>query len=131
MATTSVLIEEKVPGQPPSQQYLVELSGDRITVKELIEIYVREQVERFNSTPKYEPPRVQAPEERLLNTARDTKPKKMRCCDSECQKALAAFSTNQFFVLVDGRQVSDLQEEIAISSDSKISFLRLVPLVGG
>jgi len=44
---------------------------------------------------------------------------------------LDAFQKNSFFVLVDDYQVADLQEEMLVSKDTKVSFVQLTPLVGG
>lgn len=49
----------------------------------------------------------------------------------QADKAEEAFLRNGFFVLVDGRQVEDLDEELALTADSDIRFVRLTPLVGG
>jgi hypothetical protein len=46
-------------------------------------------------------------------------------------KALKAFQGNGFIILVDGRQLEELEDEIELRPDSQISFLKLVPLVGG
>jgi hypothetical protein len=42
-----------------------------------------------------------------------------------------AFKRNGFVVLVDDRQVTDLDEVLEVSADTEVSFVRLVPLVGG
>ncbi len=47
------------------------------------------------------------------------------------EAALAAFARNGFLLLVDDRQVTDLDAEIELRHDTDVSFLRLVPLVGG
>jgi hypothetical protein len=49
----------------------------------------------------------------------------------QAERAEEAFGRNGFFVLVDGRQVEDLDEELALTADSEIRFVRLTPLVGG
>jgi hypothetical protein len=49
----------------------------------------------------------------------------------QADKAEEAFGRKGFFVLVDGRQVEDLDEELALTPDSEIRFVRLTPLVGG
>lgn len=41
------------------------------------------------------------------------------------------FERNGFLVLVDGRQVSELDERIELRADSEVEFVKLVPLVGG
>jgi hypothetical protein len=45
--------------------------------------------------------------------------------------ALEAFERNGFFILVDGRHVEDLDEEVTLRAGSEVSFVRLVPLIGG
>ncbi len=59
--------------------------------------------------------------------------KSRRAIDWERQAAQAegAFRRNGFFVLVDGRQVEELDEELALNAYSDIRFVRLMPLVGG
>jgi hypothetical protein len=49
----------------------------------------------------------------------------------QADRAEQAFLKNGFFVLVDGRQVEELDEELALTADSEIRFVRLTPLVGG
>ena len=68
--------------------------------------------------------------ERVLN---GYKMKKGDLIDAEKQTyvALDAFQKNGFFILVDDQQVENLKEEILINDDTKISFVRLTPLVGG
>jgi hypothetical protein len=105
--------------------------GDRIKVRELIRLYVADQVERFNSTPAEFTTNLQSEEERILNSRRPTKHTQHRSCDVEYENAVSAFSSNGFFLLVNGHQVSDLEEDISVKSDMEISFLRLTPLIGG
>jgi hypothetical protein len=45
--------------------------------------------------------------------------------------AKRAFYTNGFILLVDDRQVDELEEEIEIRPHTTVTFLKLVPLVGG
>jgi hypothetical protein len=49
----------------------------------------------------------------------------------QADEAERAFGRNGFFVLVDGRQVEDLDEVLALTADSEVRFVRLTPLVGG
>ncbi|MBY0547939.1 MAG: hypothetical protein K2W95_11645 [Candidatus Obscuribacterales bacterium] len=130
---TAILVEEKVPGQPPSKGYPVTLPADRITVAQLIRIYVETQVENYNTT------RVStacgenytSKEELLLNPAKEDKRFKPARCESEVERALVAFQANKIFLLIDGKQASELSEELDLTSSSKVTFLKLVPLVGG
>ncbi len=45
--------------------------------------------------------------------------------------ALNAFQKNGFFMLVDDKQIEELDQRISLLHDSKISFVKLTPLVGG
>ncbi|MER7591051.1 hypothetical protein ABTW72_26295 [Micromonospora sp. NPDC127501] len=45
--------------------------------------------------------------------------------------ALDAFRRNGFVVLVDDRQVTALDEKVRLHAGSRVTFLKLVPLVGG
>ena len=47
------------------------------------------------------------------------------------ESACEAFSRNGFFVLVGDYQAETLEEEITVSPGTVISFVKLVPLVGG
>lgn len=46
-------------------------------------------------------------------------------------RAWEAFSRNGFVVLVDDRQVEDLDAKIDLHDGTRVTFLKLVPLVGG
>ncbi|MFE4973332.1 hypothetical protein ACFRAR_14605 [Kitasatospora sp. NPDC056651] len=45
--------------------------------------------------------------------------------------APAAFAGNGFLVLVGDRQVTDPEEEVELVLGTEVTFLKLVPLVGG
>lgn len=45
--------------------------------------------------------------------------------------ALDGFTRNAFFLVVDGRQVTQLDETIRLRPTSNVTFVRLVPLDGG
>ena len=51
--------------------------------------------------------------------------------EKQYQIALTAFQRNGFFILVDDRQIEELDETITITPSTQISFIKLVPLVGG
>jgi hypothetical protein len=50
---------------------------------------------------------------------------------AQYEKAIAAFTKRGYLVLIDDKQVTDLHEKIALHAGSSITFLKLVPLVGG
>ena len=51
--------------------------------------------------------------------------------EERTRTTLDACSRNAFGVLVDDRQVTALDEKIRLHAGSRVTFLKLVPLVGG
>jgi hypothetical protein len=49
----------------------------------------------------------------------------------QADAACAAFRRNGFVMLVANHQIEDLDEVIDLSGDLEVSFVKLVPLVGG
>ena len=109
---------------------------DRITLRDLVRTRVREEVARYNAERAANRGDTFAglvmPEGAEL-TRQGFRMPKPRHIDWEQQaaKAIEAFGRNGFFVLVDDRQVTELDEELALTADSDIRFIRLVQLVGG
>ncbi|MFB4314509.1 hypothetical protein [Actinomadura sp. 21ATH] len=103
-----------------------------MTARELIRLRVREEVARFNARPTDRFNGLVRPEdaEIELNGYRLREP---RTLDWERQAAVAekAFLSNGFFMLAGDRQVEDLDEEIDLSGDPELVFIKLVPLAGG
>jgi hypothetical protein len=112
--------------------FTVHVSGEKISVRELIRQRVFQEVEEFNSRqPAVFRMLVQPNDtERTLNGFKFHKP---RLVDPETQyeKAIEAFLGNGFIVLVDDHQVDNLETEIPLYPETSVTFLKLVPLVGG
>jgi hypothetical protein len=108
------------------------LSAERITVRDLIGHRVRHEVEQYNlRKPDTFRGLVQPTDsERTLNGYRLKQPRAIDA-DTQVVKALDAFAGNQIIVLVDEHQVESLDEEITLKPGTRVSFLRLTPLVGG
>ncbi len=51
--------------------------------------------------------------------------------EAQAATAIRAFERNGFFVFVGDRQVDDLDQELTLADSDVVSFVRLVPLVGG
>jgi hypothetical protein len=51
--------------------------------------------------------------------------------DKQTEIALAGFERGQILMLVDDRQVDDLDHVVTLREGSTVTFLKLVPLVGG
>jgi hypothetical protein len=68
--------------------------------------------------------------ERELNGYRLREPRQLDW-KKQFEAAVEAFERNGFLILIDDHQAERLDEEIVINSDTQVSFLKLVPLVGG
>ncbi|WP_327649252.1 hypothetical protein [Micromonospora zamorensis] len=51
--------------------------------------------------------------------------------EERTRATLEAFGRNGFVVLVDDRQVTSLDDTVHLHAGSRVTFLKLVPLVGG
>ena len=51
--------------------------------------------------------------------------------EAQYNAALEAFTRNGFLLLVDDAQVTELDAEVDLRHDTCVSFLRLIPLIGG
>jgi len=116
----------------PEHTFTVHVSGETITVRELIRTRVFQEVEEYNrKQPAVFRMLVQPGEaEHTLNGYKFHKPRPVNP-QAQYEKAIQAFEGNGFLVLVDDRQVETLDDEIALQPETRVSFLKLVPLVGG
>ena len=114
------------------RDFTLDVPEERITVRDLIRARVYREVRNYNiDQPEVFQGLVQPSDaERSLN---GFKMRRRRRIDPEKQFELAkrAFYSNGFILLVDDRQVDELEEEIEIRPDTTVTFLKLVPLVGG
>ena len=97
------------------------------TARDLIRARVEAEVARYEADGAL--PRFVEPEspEALLQPARRRAPIDV---ERQVASALRAFEGNGFFLLVGDRQVESLDEPLDLTS-GEVSFLKLVPLVGG
>ncbi len=101
-------------------------------LRDLICHRVREEVARYNARPVARFNGLVQPTdaERTLNGYVLRVPRTLDW-RAQADAALSAFGRNGFFVFAGDRQVEDLDEELALAEAAVVSFVRLVPLVGG
>jgi hypothetical protein len=108
------------------------LVREKMTARELVTRRVRAEVRRHNAAPSLVYRGLVQPTlaERILNGYRFAKP---QAIDEEAQvtKAIEAFARNGFLLFVADEQIDDLDAEVVLGEDVEVSFVRLVPLVGG
>ena len=110
----------------------LEVAEERLTVRELIRRRVFQEVAEYNArTPGVFQGLVQPQDaERVLNGYALRTPRRIDP-ETQTELALRAFAGNGFLVLVGDRQVTDPDEEIELPLGTEVTFLKLVPLVGG
>jgi len=129
--TTVTFRDESATGRPVAAFEVAGLPA-RMTVRELIRLRVREEVARHNARPARHFAGLVRPDdaEVALNGYRLREPRRL---DWERQADIAerAFASNGFFMLAGDRQVDDLDEEVDLTRDPDLVFIKLVPLAGG
>ena len=130
--STTVTVRDETSSGGTLHEFALELLTERITVRELIRSRVYQEVQDYNRRqPEVYRGLVQpADAERTLNGYKLNKPRTLDW-KKQYDKAIEAFETNGVLVLVGGKQVESLDEEIVVGPDTGVSFLRLTMLVGG
>lgn len=128
--TTVAFIDETTSGSK-SDAWHLEIFEETLTLRELIRRRVFQEVAEHNARDAG-PFRglVQPGETEIALNGKQGKPRKV---DPQRQfdKAVELFSRNGYVVLVDDRQVEELDQAVHIRQGTQITFLKLVPLVGG
>lgn len=133
MPATLTLRDETATGDVLRERTL-DFLDENITVRELITRRVQEEVREYNRaaakdavfTGLVQPSDAEA----ALNGWR-LRQKRELSWERQRDAALTAFEANGFFILVGDRQVESLDERIRIQLGTEVSFVKLVPLVGG
>ncbi len=128
----TLTVKDETLGAKAEAAFTLELMSATITAEELIRQRVYQEVQDYNRNQRdvftglVEP----TDAEKTLNGYRLRKPRQIDW-EKQFQKAREAFKANGFFLLVDAEQVTDLADELELSVDTEVRFVRLTPLVGG
>lgn len=122
-----------------TNELTLDVLSESITVRELIRSRVYQEVQDYNLRQRqpgeatFRGLVTPTDAERALNGAGGVRLRTPREIDWKQQfdKACDAFCRNGFFILIDDRQAESLDEVIMLRHDTKVSFVKLVPLVGG
>ncbi len=127
---TTLQVFDETTGRGSTQAGALSFSETRVKVRDIIVERVRREAARRNAGATPDSPSLvePGPVEELLN---EPKTGKVIDADRQCDVALKAFRDRAFLVLVDERHLDDLDDEVELQDESRVTFLRLVPLVGG
>jgi hypothetical protein len=128
----TLTIEDRTATGKPVSSISVPDLPQRITLRELIRLRVREEVARHNMRPAAEFVGLVQPEgsHQTASGFRLSRPRRIDW-ERQAQVALDSFQRNGFFVLVNGEQVVDVDAELDLSESLDVGFVKLTPLVGG
>jgi len=131
MAARLAIYDESTAGEK-SVALMLDVPTDRVTVKELIEMRIQREVEKHNSNrqPIFNGLVQPTETEKELNGYRFKQLKRVDW-QKQYDTAIEAFKANHIIVLIDERQVEDLDQAFVIDHTTEVSFLKIVPLVGG
>ena len=131
MATTLTIHDETTSGQK-TNTFTIDCLTERLTVRDLIKARIYQEVQDYNlKQPEYFRGLVEPTQaERVLNGYK-LKVRRKIDWQEQYQRALEAFDRNGFFVLVGNQQAESLDQEFEVKVETEVSFVKLVPLVGG
>jgi hypothetical protein len=126
-----VIADSNAPGNETARMLLTDVPSP-ITLSEFIRFRVREEVAEFNASPRQVFNGLVQPQdaEVTLNGYEVKQPRRIDWV-AQADAAVDAFTRNRFFVFVADRQVDDLAAELTLADADVVSFVKLVPLVGG
>jgi hypothetical protein len=130
--SVALRIKDETPTGDVISESIVQFPVERITVQELIEARVSQEVEAYNDSKDGEFMGLIQPteSEAMLNGYRLVQGKQIDV-ENQKQVAVRAFQSNGFFLLVNDQQLTELDNVILITPNTVVGFLKLVPLVGG
>ncbi|MCG8579452.1 MAG: hypothetical protein MI866_06025 [Bacteroidales bacterium] len=110
----------------------IEFETEVVTVQDIIEKRVMQEVENYNSKAddKFNGLVEPTQTEKTLN-ARQPKQRKLVDAEKQVYVALDAFKKNGFFVLIDNLQADSLEQQVQLKAQTIVSFVKLTPLIGG
>ncbi len=128
--TTIAFVDETTAGDRGDVRHL-EIFEERLPLREIIRRRIFQEVAEHNAknstgfTGLVQPGEVEAALNGKRNTSHRVEPQR------QFELAVEAFGRNGFLVLVDDRQVEGLDEPVQLTEGTEVTFLKLVPLVGG
>jgi hypothetical protein len=130
--TITLAIRDENPAGKVLHEVIIGFNSEIVTVKDIIEARVRQEVADYNSKlPDYYNGLVEPSDAEKTINGYKLRSKKPIDAEKQVYVALDAFQKNAFFLLANDQQCSSLDQVVHLHSDTKIGFLKLTPLVGG
>jgi hypothetical protein len=128
----TITITDETLGSKQTHSFSLEFLDERITAKEFIRRRIYDEVMLHNTKTTEVYNGLVTPEdaERTLNGVK-TRASRPLNWEAQFEKALESFQRNGFVMLANDKQLDSLDEEFELREGSTVTFLKLVPLVGG
>lgn len=133
MPITIRVQEKSNAGDAAGGRTSLELPNERTSVREVIRSHVYQSVKDHNVGCAARAARDagHAPTaERELNTPKRRTPGELDW-RKELDRAVEAFRCRRVLLLIDDRQLDELDQPLELTNESVVTFVRLVPLAGG
>ena len=132
MSAIDIIIRDSTFAGNILNEITLSLQSESLLVKDIIRARVFQEVEKYNTAlPEYYRGLIQPLDSEITLNGFKLKSKKKIDQEQQFYVACDAFQKNAFFVLINDKQALSLDEEIFITKDSEISFIKLTPLAGG
>ncbi|RXK85463.1 hypothetical protein [Filimonas effusa] len=132
MPTITLSVKDENFAGKVLQEVLIGFHSETVTIRDIIEARVLQEVEAYNQKqPQYFNGLVQPADAEKTVNGYQLRNKVVIDPEKQVYVALDAFQKNGFFVLVDTLQCSSLNDKVRLHADTRISFIKLTPLVGG
>lgn len=131
--TVEILVKDETTSGDVLGELALQLEAEDTTVRTIIETRVRAEVRAHNASRVLGTFKglVQPTDaEQQLNRRREPRSRRVDA-DAQVATALNAFERGQVLVLIDDLQRIALDDELTLRAGSTVTFLKLVPLVGG
>lgn len=120
MTTITLTDEQGIGNKTLTKPF--DVAQDSLTLLELLRLRVYGEAEAYNAEENAAFSGLVQPE---------GGPKRRVDAEAQFHKAIEAFERRAFIVLVDDEQVDGLETVLNVTSRTRVTFLKLVPLVGG
>jgi hypothetical protein len=127
---TITITDESTLGKQRS--WSLDILEETLSVRELIRRRIYQEVTEYNARlPEHFQGLVQPTDsERVLNGYRLKTPHKLDW-NAQSEKALAVFERRGYIVLVDNQQIAALDDTVTLHINTEVTFIKLIPLIGG
>ncbi len=129
---TELLIKDETARGDILNEIKIRIEKERITVRDIIASRVESEVASYNKRlPEFFKGLIKPAESQETSSGFRLRKHQEIDVEKQVYVALESFAQNGFFLIIDDRQYTDLEEEVLVNEHTHVSFIKLTPLVGG